>query len=316
MKAGDSKLVCPKVSIIIPNFRSLKDTMECLDSLRKITYPNYGVIIVQLSSKKDDARSLIENYRNYVHLIEMDEDPGKAGMENIAITYALKRGYDYILLLDNDMVVDPEFLTEMVKVAESKPEIGSVSPRLYDYHQPDRYGFPYEPSLGKGVAMYLRNIMVNLASGTASSGKYLDKVSRFNFTSGACCLLKRKMLESAGLFDPLFFWAAEDMDLSLRAKKAGFDFVVVPSAKIWHKGRGGTRAKTPFSWYYTARSPIILARKHFKFFALFLYIAYLFIFQIPIWFLESIILTKSTKLIPVIARGVRHGLSIDLKGSR
>ncbi len=304
----------PKVSIIIPNFRSVKDTIECLDSLRKITYPNYDVIIVQLKAESD-AKILRDTHGDYIHIIEMDEDPGISGTNNVGIIYALNKGADYVLLLMNDVVMQPEFLTEMVKVAESKSEIGLLSPMIYSYEQPDYLGYPRMLGWTPTGLMCLRNILIQLASGISLKRRQHDKVSRLNFSVGGASLIKRKLLETIGLLDPLFFWLAEDVDLWLRGVKAGFDFAVVGHAKMWHKARGLTRSKTPFSWYYTARSPIILARKHFNSFALLLYLAYLFIFQIPTWFLQSIALTKSTKLIPVIARGVRDGLKIDLKRS-
>lgn len=316
MEGYESKLYYPKVSIIIPNFRSLKDTTECLDSLRKIAYPNYGVIVVQLKSAEGDAKVLRDNYGDYIHLIEMDEDIGIAGTNNIGITYALNEGADYVLLLMNDVVVDPEFLTEMVKVAESRPETGLLSPMIYSFYQPDELQYPYELGSTLPGLRGVRNIVIQLASGIGLGRTKLDRFNRLNFSVGGASLIKRSLLETIGLLDPAFFWLAEDVDLWLRAVKAGFDFSVVPNARIWHKGRGKTRAKTPFPWYYTARSPIILARKHFKPFPLGAYFAFLTIFQIPKWFLESIILTKNTKLIPAIARGVRDGLNIDLKRSR
>ncbi|GAG89310.1 unnamed protein product, partial [marine sediment metagenome] len=110
----------PKVSIITLNWDGLEYTIECLASLKKITYPNYEVIVVDNGSKGNDAQVLEEKFGDYIHIIKNDMNYGSRGGVNIGMRYFLNNSNsDYLLLLDNDTVVDPEFLTEMVKVAEA-----------------------------------------------------------------------------------------------------------------------------------------------------------------------------------------------------
>ena len=127
----------PKVSIIILNWNSLDDTVHCLESLEKITYPNYDIIVVDNGSKGNDAEILREKFKGYIHIIENDKNYGFPEGCNIGMRYALKNSApDYILLLNNDTTVAPDFLAEMVKIAESDPLIGIAGPKIYFYHEP------------------------------------------------------------------------------------------------------------------------------------------------------------------------------------
>src|SRR4030042_2187559 len=129
----------PKVSIIILNWNGLEDTIECLNSLKKITYPNYKVILVDNGSKGNDARVLREKFGDYIHLIENDRNYGYAKGVNIGIRYALANSAsEYILLLNNDTVVAPDFLNQLVKLAESDSSVGIVGPKTYYYGSSSR----------------------------------------------------------------------------------------------------------------------------------------------------------------------------------
>ena len=115
----------PKISVIILNWNELDDTIECLDSLKKITYPNYEIIVVDNGSKGNDAQVLQEKFSDYIHLIQNDRNYGFTGGTNIGMRYALNNSApDYILVLNSDTVVDSEFLAEMVKVTEADPASG------------------------------------------------------------------------------------------------------------------------------------------------------------------------------------------------
>jgi hypothetical protein len=129
----------PKVSIIVLNWNGLEDTIECLESLRKITYPNYGVIVVDNGSEGNDVEVLKEKFGDYIHIIENDRNYGTAEGYNIGMRHAFESlASEYILLLNNDTVVDADFLIELVTVAERNGHIGMVGPVIYDYYDPTR----------------------------------------------------------------------------------------------------------------------------------------------------------------------------------
>ncbi len=218
----------PKVSIIILNWNGLEDTIECLNSLRKITYPDYEVIVVDNASKGDDVRILKENFNDYIHVIENDKNFGFADGCNIGMRYAISGETDYVLLMNNDTTVAPDFLTEMVRVGESDESIGILGPKIYFYDEPNVIW-----EAGGKINWWLGSIDI-YAYGEVDIAQR-DNITETDLVSGAAMLIKRELLDRISLLDASFFFGFEDYDFCIRACKAGFKVVYVPSAKIWHK---------------------------------------------------------------------------------
>lgn len=217
----------PRVSIIILNWNGLDDTLECLESLTRITYPNYEVIVVDNGSEGNDVEVLQARFGGYVQMIVNDKNYGFSEGNNIGMRHALQAEVEYILLLNNDTTVAPDFLSELVKVGESDSAIGLLGPKAYFYHEPDVIWFA-------GGKISLLSRTSNRGYRQVDRGQY-DKVDNVDFISGSCMLIKRRALESVGLLDAAYFFAFEDVDLSLRSLRAGFRNVFVPSSRIWHK---------------------------------------------------------------------------------
>ena len=127
----------PRVGIIILNWNGKADTVECLHSLRKIDYPNYQVIVVDNGSTDDSVQTFRDQFPEII-VLPQTENLGFAEGSNCGIEYALAAGCDYVLLLNNDTVVAPDFLTELIAVGEHYPEIGMLSPVMY-YYQSDTH---------------------------------------------------------------------------------------------------------------------------------------------------------------------------------
>ena len=215
----------PKVSIIILNWNGLEDTMECLESLRNLTYPNYEVIVVDNASEGDDVKVLREKFGEYIHLIENDDNYGFARGNNIGIRYCLERGTDYIFLLNNDTIVDADFLGRLVEVAETDEMIGIASPMIYWYNQPDKIQFG-------------GRLRINLLKGTVTAMKEKEASKTTigsDVASGAAMLIKKTTVERIGLLPEEYFFGVEDVDYSIKTRRAGFKIVYIPRAKIWHK---------------------------------------------------------------------------------
>jgi GT2 family glycosyltransferase len=299
-----SKEKQPRVSIIILNWSGLKDTEECLESLQRITYLNYEVIVVDNASKGDDVKVLRERFGEYIHIIENDENYGFAEGNNIGIRQALKSCAGHILLLNNDTIVAPEFLSELVNAAESDRKIGLAGPKIYFYDEPNKIWFA-------GGKISLFSASSNRGRGLVDKGQF-DKVDYVDFVSGSCMLIKRSVLESAGLLDPVYFFGIEDVDMSLRATQAGFSNVFVSASKIWHKGFS-SGIKRPDIPYYTSRNAIILARKHYRVFRKAVIRA---VFAVSMELLIASIRFRSASTFVMMIRGFRDGLTIDLKSSR
>lgn len=220
-------MLFPKVSVITLNWNGKDDTIECLQSIRGINYPNYETILVDNGSR-DGSQEIIKKDFPGVTLIQNSSNLGFAGGMNVGIKEAFKNRAEYVFILNNDTILDPEIINELVLVCQSHREIGAAVPKIYQYYRRDHFDscgldITFGPHLGR-----------RRGYGEVDQGKYLKETEVEGF-SGCGVLLKKRALEKVGLFDSGFFFYGEDVDLSLRFRKAGYKTIFVPNGKMWHK---------------------------------------------------------------------------------
>jgi GT2 family glycosyltransferase len=298
------KLAQPRVSIIILNWNGLEDTVECLESLKKITYPDYEVIVVDNGSEGNDVQVLKKRFADYIYLIENDRNYGFAVGANIGIRYALNNSHpDYFLLLNNDTVVAPDFLNEMVKVVESDSLIGIAGCKNYLYSHPQRFWLAWvRINLWKGQTPWV-------GADELDQGQY-DNVNEVVCVPASCCLIKRDLIEKLGTFDESYITYWEDIDYCVRAKKLGFKIAFVAKAKIWHKV-GRTGEKVPeLHRYYSAKNMFKFMKKHA---AKIQYCCFLlYFFGLRFWFTIAVLLIyhRELKGLQYFLKGVKDGLFV------
>ncbi|MDI6645268.1 MAG: glycosyltransferase family 2 protein [Methanobacteriaceae archaeon] len=177
-------------------------------------------------------------------LIKNNENHGFAEGNNIGMRFVLRyMNPDYILLLNNDTVVDRKFLSELLNMAESDAEIGAVGPKVYYYDYKGRRdvinyageNINFYTSRGKRFGRFERD-----------KGQY-DEIMENDKIDGSCMLIKKEVIEKVGMFDPIYFAYWEEADLCVRIKNAGYKLVYVPKARIWHKI--GVSWDTYFSYF-------------------------------------------------------------------
>ncbi len=249
----------PKVSIIILNWNGITDTAECLESLKKITYPNYEVIIVDNASEGDDVKVLTEKYGDYVRVIESEQRYNIRQAKNIGIRYVMRKGTGYIQFLDNDMTVAPDFLSQLVEVMQSDPKMGIAGSKTYNYYEPRRLS-----DVG-GFMNFWTGFMHHVGTDEVDQGQ-LRGITDIGYVTPSCMLISVDAILSAGLWDEKLKLWYDDVDLCTRVAKAGFRIVLVPSSAAWHKERSLylNRAKKPMriTAYYHARDRLRCMRKH------------------------------------------------------
>jgi GT2 family glycosyltransferase len=226
----------PKVSVIILNWNGLEDTIDCLASLKKITYSNYEVILVDNASSGDDVEVLREKYGDYIHIIANDKNYGFSEGNNIGMRHALDKQSNYMFLLNNDTVLDPSALTELVKVSESDSTIGITGGKVYFYDKPDVL-----QTVGGEINWWLGKL--KHYNNREDIGQF-EEIADRDFIYATAMLIKREVVEKISLLDSKFFFGIEEYDYCTRAKRAGFRVVYVPSSKVWHKA-GASRKKLP-----------------------------------------------------------------------
>ena len=249
----------PLVSIIVLNLNGLEHLDTCLKSVAMTTYPNFEVILVDNGSTDGSVEHVAKRYPS-VRIIRNNRNLGFAAANNVGIR--LTKG-DYVILLNNDTEVDPNWVSEMVQVAESDPLIAACQPKIMNFY--DRKKFEYAGAAGGFIDIY----GYPLARGRVfdfveiDHGQYDNSCNIF-WASGAAMLIKRQALRKTGLLDELFFIYHEETDLCWRFHLSGYRVVFVPSAKIFHKG-GATYKRKPYaSWYLLHRNDFVMLMKNYS----------------------------------------------------
>lgn len=279
----------PKVSIIILNWNGLQDTLECLESLKKITYKNFETIIVDNGSARDEAGEIQRKFPE-VSVIKNSTNEGFCGGNNIGAKLALKSNPDYLLFLNNDTILKPDFLNKLIEFTEANPKTGIAGPLILYYQEPD-----YVYSCGGEFNAWLC---------LSKDYHFAHKSSQrnLNFISGCAFLIKTNLVKKIGLWDEDFFTYWDETDYCLRAKKAGFDIACVPQSVIYHKVARTNIYLSRRYVYYMVRNNLLMAKKHAKWYQ---WPSILINFLARRWFgyFFKLLLTKNYKAIPAIFVG-------------
>ncbi len=213
----------PLVSIIISNYNGLPHLKECFDSLNKLAYKNKEIIFIDNFSRDNSVEYMKNKYHN-VKIIQNRKDYGFSKANNIAASYAKGK---YLAFLNVDTVVDKNWLTELVKVAESSTNIGIAVSKHYYYDEPDLINFA-----GSSSDKFLQSHHIGV------NQKDNELLNIQNITFYACfaaTLMRRDLIKKIGLFDPIYYAFAEDFDVSWRTWISGSNVIYVPTSFIYHK---------------------------------------------------------------------------------
>ena len=245
----------PLVWIVVLNWNGLEDTLECLHCLSRLRYPNAHIVVVDNGSRGSDVDRICEAF-SHVLVLRNPKNLGYTGGNNAGIRLALESGADYVWLLNNDTIVEPECLSQLIDVGEKHPQVGLLSPVIYDYAQPHTVQFC-------GTILSHRTQLQTTLTSLADSriGAETGPLALW----GTALLLRRTLIDAIGLFDERYFAYHEDLDYSLRAIAAGFDTRLVPEASVFHKsGRSLGSAESHLREYLVVRNWYLLWRSHLK----------------------------------------------------
>ncbi|NQU16568.1 MAG: glycosyltransferase family 2 protein [Candidatus Saganbacteria bacterium] len=238
----------PSVFIIILNWNGGTNLLECLSSLQQIKYPDFQIVVVDNFSSDNSLESAKAGCPDLIYL-ENKENLGFAEGNNTGIRYALKNGADYVLLLNNDAVVTPDFLGFLI---DSRPDI--ACPKIYYYNSKKIW-------YGGGFLNKLTGFTYHRGEGQLDFDKNAG-LEEVDFASGCCIMIRRLVFDKIGLLDADYYHSHEDADFCLRAKKAGFRCSYVPTSMVYHKlavSSGGRRS--PFYLYYRTRNHLLFKHK-------------------------------------------------------
>ncbi|MGQ9626031.1 MAG: glycosyltransferase family 2 protein [Anaerolineae bacterium] len=243
----------PKVSIIVLNWNGLDDTLDCLGSLQRLDYPDVKVIVVDNGSTDEPGVVVRERFPG-VTFIENGENLGYAGGNNVGLRCAMSQEADYALLLNNDTVVDPDFLRLLVEAVENDLTIGFAGPTIYYYDRPEVIW-----SAGGAIDWQRGNTRM-VGVNEEDMGQFGTVPRTVDFITGCAMLVRRAVIEKVELLDERFFAYYEDAEWCARASRAGFKIVHVPQAKIWHKISPEAQADSPLVHYYMTRNRLLFLK--------------------------------------------------------
>lgn len=247
----------PKVSIILINWNGQADTIDCLNSIGKLDYSNYEIVVVDNAST-DNLVATVKKDFPHVNLIESEKNLGFTGGNNLAMKLAVDNGADYCWLLNNDTTVAVDSLAELVKVAEQSPTAGLLSSIIYYQDWPEKilYCGSYI-DIEKGVKKFTREI--------AEIQRWQNEEPEKVCVWGTAMLVKRQLINDIGYLDDQFFAYEEDSDYSLRAIDAGYFNQNVWSSAVYHKKERYQPDKVQYPvhyYYYFTRNDYIFWMKY------------------------------------------------------
>jgi GT2 family glycosyltransferase len=218
----------PSVHVIILNWNGMADTLECLASLREQSYAPLKIHVVDNGSKGEEAATIEREFPE-VNVLRRERNLGFCGGNNTGIRHALADGADFVLLLNNDTIVPPDCIGALMSGVLELDDVGAASPLILNYPDTNTIWFAgtFWDSRTAGFRARL------------SGQPQAQLTSKEPFTTGygcGCCLLVRSSVwRKVGLLDERYFAYYEEADWSSRAKNAGLQCYVIPTAVLYHK---------------------------------------------------------------------------------
>lgn len=252
------------VSIVSVNYQRPDITLAMLESLSKVHYSRVEMILVDNACGAEPF-PFEEYYSGCLQVIRSRENLGFAGGTNLGIRAA--QG-DYILLLNNDTVVSPDFLAPMVRILEQQAEIGMVSPKIYFFDYPNVLQYAGATNISKWTG---RGTKIGYAK--KDQGHYAVS-QKTGLGNGACMLVRKTVFEQVGLLSELYFMYYEEHDFTLRAHQQGWGMYFCAEASIHHRQSISIGQESPLKLYYLVRNRILFMRRFYGGLQFGLFLAY------------------------------------------
>lgn len=283
---GETISQWPIVYIILLNWNGWQDTIECLESLEKATYPNFNVVIIDNASANDSVARIrawikergipLAEYKlesrkeqpvpvnteepkktglRRVELISSAENLGFCAGNNVGMEFAHRAGAEYFLILNNDTIVEPNFLEPLVEAAETMDNVGLVGGVICYFESPETIWWA-----GGVFDTFLET--KRMLNGHHISEMQNNDPFEAGCITGCMTLIPRRTFKIVGGYDESLFIWIEDWDLSLRVRQGSQSLLVAPQSKIYHKVSKSLGVLKPLSYYYGTRNRLLLKKKH------------------------------------------------------
>lgn len=227
----------PLVYIVILNYNGMRWVQPCFETLRDTRYRNFRILFVDNNSS-DASVAFVRAHFPEVEIVLNDQNLGFSEGNNVGTRRALSAGADYVVLLNTDTKVTPDWLIELVKVGEEHSNVGILGGIELDYSGAEFN----EWTLGRRQK-YLAEL------GDSETARQWIPT---DWVHGSCFAIKRKVIEDIGMLDPIYFMYCEETDYCRRATAHGYEVAIVPRSRYHHYGggssKGSRRAQFLASW--------------------------------------------------------------------
>lgn len=297
----------PSVGIVIINWNSLEHTHACLTSLKNVSYPNFKPFVVDNGSLDGSGNALMEEFRDFAFFIFLDKNTGFTGGNNSGILEVINQGFDYVMLLNNDTAVKPDFLNHLVETIEKNKSFGAVQPKFFFLNNKTRIwnaGGRFLPWIGV----------------TKTIGYNQTDQNRFNrprqtdWITGCGFLVSANVVKEVGILTEKFFIYYEDVDWSFRIRAKGYALGFVPESIVYHEAGMSNKSRvkgkegfvSPFIHYLRGRNQVWLLRKYTPWY----FVPSVSIYLILRYFLFVLyfIIRKRFKKLTFVLRGLKEGI--------
>lgn len=262
----------PLISLITLNYNQAGVTCALLESVRHLTYPNIEVIVVDNHSAQNPTQFIQERNFANTRVIVNDENRGFAGGNNVGIREAAG---DFFLFLNNDTEVTPDLIERLLEPFGEDVSIGVTCPKIRYHQQPTVIQYAgYTP-----LSAYTGRAW-SIGSHQVDEGQF-DRAGVTHFAHGAAMLVKRAVVEQAGLMPELYFLYYEELDWSRRIQQAGYRVYYQPSALVYHKESITVGKANPLKVYYQTRNRILFMRRNAAPLPLLIFVIYYTVLALP-----------------------------------
>ena len=241
------------LSIITINYNGLKDTCELIDTL-PLNNESIEVIVVDNGSPQDEATEIEKRYSQVI-VIRSNKNLGFAGGNNLGIQAAHGK---YLFFLNNDTILKPQTsdIRHLINRLESSSKIGMASPNI-------RFTWANQPIQYAGYTPLSRITLRNqsIGYGEEDHGQY-DTPHPTPYAHGAAMMVKREVIEKAGMMPDCFFLYYEELDWSEMVRRTGYDIWYEPGCTIYHKESQTTGRLSPLKTYYITRNRLLFALRN------------------------------------------------------
>jgi GT2 family glycosyltransferase len=241
------------VTAIILNTNRREDTLECLSSLCEQIGSRIDILVLDNGSTDGSVEKICSAYPQ-VELIELKENRGYAGNNNIGLARAIRNNPDFVFILNEDTILAPDCIDHLVQTAAADRTIGILGPMVYHHDEPNVI-----QSAGGRLDNYL--IPKHLGQNELDVGQFNQR-HEVDWISGCAIMVRRETIEQVGMLDERFFYYWEELEWCYRAKKAGFSIMHVPKARLWHKGVQRNYQPSASVTYYNMRNRLLFLNIH------------------------------------------------------